>query len=112
MKKECELSEKKCLPCQGGTPPLKGDQLNHFFSQLASGWKLIHEHHLEREFTFNDFKDALAFTNQVGALAEENDHHPNIELTYGKVKVILWTHKIDGLSESDFILAAKIDKLS
>lgn len=107
-----ELSKKKCVPCSKGTPPLKGDQLAKLYKQLGLGWKLIEEHHLEKDYTFKDFKEALAFTNKVGEVAEEEGHHPDIYLAWGKVKIKLWTHKINGLSENDFILAAKCDRLT
>jgi len=106
-----KLASKKCIACEEGVPPLEGEELEKFSSELATGWHIVHEHHLEREFHFNDFKEALAFTNKVGALAEEEGHHPDIQLSWGKVRIVLWTHKINGLSESDFILAAKIDQL-
>lgn len=106
-----ELAQKKCVPCRGGMPPLKGAELQAIGEKLGGGWKVIHEHHLEKEFTFKNFREALAFTNQVGALAEQEGHHPDIYLAWGKVGVKIWTHKIDGLTESDFILAAKIDRL-
>ena len=105
------LAEKDCVPCKGGVPPLKGNDLTKLRAELNPGWQVIKEHHLEREFKFKDFKEALSFTNQVGELAEEQGHHPDIYLSWGKVKVTVWTHKIDGLTESDFVLAAKIDKL-
>ncbi len=104
-----KLAMMKCIPCKGGVPPLKGDKILKLLSQLKLGWKVVNQHHLEKEFEFKDFKAALNFTNKVGELAEKNSHHPDIYLAWGKVKVTLWTHKIDGLSESDFILAAKID---
>lgn len=107
----CNLSNKHCVPCRGGVPPLKGEGLHLFLQQLGGGWKAIDEHHLEKEYLFKDFKEALAFTNKAGAIAEEEGHHPDILLSYGKVKMQIWTHKIDGLTESDFILAAKYDKL-
>jgi 4a-hydroxytetrahydrobiopterin dehydratase len=106
----CDLSKKKCIPCEGGMPPLKGSALTELQQQLEKGWKVVDEHHLEKEYSFKNFREALAFTNAVGAIAEEEGHHPDILLTYGKVKIQLWTHKIDGLAESDFILAAKIDR--
>jgi 4a-hydroxytetrahydrobiopterin dehydratase len=105
------LAEKECVPCKGGVPPLKGSPLAEFARQLESGWQVIREQQLEREFKFKDFRDALAFTNRVGELAETQGHHPDIYLSWGKVKISIWTHKINGLTESDFILAAKIDKL-
>lgn len=105
------LSKKHCIPCRGGLPPLKGEALSKLHQQLDLNWKIVDEHHLEREFLFKDFQEALAFTNKIGAIAEQEDHHPDIFLSYGKVKVQIWTHKIDGLSESDFILAAKYDQI-
>ena|SRR3990167_414679 len=105
------LSQKHCVPCRGGIPPLKGEKINPLKNQLNPSWKIIDEHHLERTFKFTDFKTALDFTNKVGILAEKEGHHPDIYLAWGQVKITLWTHKIDGLSESDFILAAKIDEL-
>lgn len=111
MKKSCDLSKKHCVPCQGGVAPLKGKELASYNQELDNGWKIIDEHHLEKEIRFHDFKEALAFTNKVGELAEQEGHHPDIYLAYGKVKILLWTHKIDGLTESDFIFAAKCDKL-
>ena len=106
-----ELTAKHCVPCRGGIPPLKGAEISELMEKLNGSWEVIDEHHLEKEWTFENFLDALSFTNQLGALAEEEGHHPNISLTWGWVKVQIWTHKIEGLSESDFILAAKIDEL-
>lgn len=103
-----KLSQKHCIPCKQGVPPLKGEELKRLHQQL-NGWKVVDEHHLEKEYLFKDFKQALAFVNKVGELAEQEGHHPDLHLSWGKVKVVLWTHKIDGLSESDFILAAKCD---
>jgi 4a-hydroxytetrahydrobiopterin dehydratase len=108
---ECDLVNKKCIPCQGGVPPLKGEELAGFSAKLGAEWKVVDEHHLERMFTFEDFQTALDFTNQVGALAESEAHHPDIHLAWGKVTLTIWTHKIDGLTESDFILAAKAEQL-
>ena len=105
-----ELASKNCVPCRGGVPPLNGEQL-HAFSHQLPNWHVINEHHITRVFTFPDFKQALEFVNRVGALAEEQGHHPDILLTWGKAEITLWTHKIDGLTESDFIMAAKIDAL-
>lgn len=106
-----DLAAMECVPCRGGVPPLHGDDLRLIQERLGGSWRVVEEHHLEKEFTFPDFKEALAFTNQVGALAERQGHHPDILLAWGKVKVTIWTHKVDGLTESDFVLAAKIDKL-
>jgi 4a-hydroxytetrahydrobiopterin dehydratase len=111
MNSNCDLSEKKCVPCRGEVPPLKGDALAQLHKQLGGSWKVVNEHHIEKEYLFKNFKEALAFTNKVGEIAEQEGHHPDIFLSYGKVKIQLWTHKIDGLTESDFILAAKCDKI-
>jgi len=105
------LAEKDCVPCKGGVPPLKGPELSKIANQLDGGWQVVKEHHLEKEYKFKDFRQALEFTNKVGELAESQGHHPDIYLTWGKVKLNVWTHKIDGLTESDFVLAAKADKL-
>jgi 4a-hydroxytetrahydrobiopterin dehydratase len=105
-----DLANKTCVPCRGGVPPMKGQELSEYLKQV-SNWKAVNEHHLSKTFTFPDFKQALAFVNKVGAIAEEQGHHPDIFLTWGKAEVTTWTHKIDGLTESDFILAAKIDQL-
>ena len=103
-----ELSTKKCVPCQGGLPPLKGEAIRGLLDQLE-GWQVEHEQRLKRSFDFPDFAHALAFVNRLGAIAEEEAHHPDIHLAWGKVGVEIWTHKIGGLTESDFILAAKYD---
>ncbi len=104
------LADKKCVPCRGGVPPLQGEELESFKKQVP-GWEAAKGHHLTRTYTFPDFRTALAFTNRVGELAEREGHHPDLYLSWGKVAVKIWTHKIDGLTESDFILAAKIDQL-
>jgi 4a-hydroxytetrahydrobiopterin dehydratase len=104
------LADKKCIPCEGGVPPLKGDNLKGLMLQLNNDWKVIDEHHLEKSYKFKNFKQALDFTNRVGAVAEEEGHHPDIYLSWGKVKLQVWTHKIDGLTESDFFFAAKADR--
>ena len=90
---------------------MKGNDLARLAGELAGGWQVVADHHLEKEYKFKDFREALAFTNKVGALAEAQQHHPDIYLAWGKVKLTLWTHKIDGLTESDFVMAAKSDKL-
>ena len=105
-----ELAKKTCVPCKGGVPPLKGAELQKFLKQVSK-WKVIEEHHLEKAYDFSDFASALAFVQRVGELAEQQGHHPDILLRWGKVKITIWTHKIEGLTESDFILAAKIDEL-
>ena len=105
-----QLAQKQCVPCKGGVPPLPADRVNELLRQL-DGWSSVDGHHLTRTFQFPDFVTPLDFVNRVGQVAEEQAHHPDIYLTWGKVRVDIWTHKIDGLTESDFILAAKIDQL-
>jgi 4a-hydroxytetrahydrobiopterin dehydratase len=105
-----DLASKTCVPCRGGVPPLKGKELEGLLKQV-SGWKVVNEHHITKTVTFPDFVKALAFVNKVGAVAEEQGHHPDILLSWGRAEITTWTHKIDGLTESDFILAAKIDRL-
>ena len=104
------LNSKKCTPCQGGIPPFNSKEIKRYLSKIK-GWKSIKNHDIEKEFTFKNFKEALSFTNKVGKLAEKEGHHPDIYLLWGKVKIITYTHKINGLHENDFILAAKIDRI-
>jgi len=104
-----ELASRQCVPCKGGVPPLSGQPLQSLLRQLGNGWQAIDGHHLEKSYSFKNFVDALAFTNRVGAIAEEQGHHPDIYLGWGKVRITVWTHAINGLTESDFILAAKAD---
>ncbi len=104
------LAEKHCVPCRGGVPPLSGEALEAMKSEVP-GWEVVDGHHLTRTFDFPDFRTALDFVNRIGAMAEEEGHHPDLYLAWGKVGVKTWTHKIDGLTESDFILAAKVDRL-
>ena len=105
-----ELADKQCIPCKGGTPALKGKELEQLHKSVPQ-WTVANEHHIHRAFKFPDFVQALAFVNKVGALAEEQGHHPDIVLTWGKAEITLWTHAVDGLTESDFILADKIGRL-
>ena len=104
------LADRACTPCRGDTPPLTADALPPLRAELHDDWAVIEAHHLERTFRFPDFAGALAYVNRVGAIAEEADHHPSIELGWGRVKLEIWTHSIDGLSENDFILAARWDR--
>jgi 4a-hydroxytetrahydrobiopterin dehydratase len=106
-----DLAQQKCVPCAGGVPSLGSEEIERYKNQLASDWQIIDAHHLLKDYTFKNFVEALAFTNQVGEVAEAEGHHPDITLAWGKVGIKIWTHKIDGLSMSDFILAAKIDRL-
>jgi 4a-hydroxytetrahydrobiopterin dehydratase len=107
-----ELASKHCVPCRGGIPPLRGEAIETLQKELHRDWRVIDEHHLERTFRLPDFRSALALTNRVGELAEAENHHPDVCLTWGKVTVQIWTHKIDGLTESDFVFAARTDTLA
>ncbi len=104
------LADKVCIPCTGGVPPLTPEEQAPLLEQLGGGWTIVDDHHLHKEFYFDDFAGALAFTNVIGAIAEEQWHHPDIKLTWAMVGVDIWTHKIDGLTESDFVLAAKFEE--
>ena len=104
-----DLAKKQCVPCKGGTPPLTGNELDRLLGLLGGQWRAVDGHHLEREYKFPNFVDALAFTNRVGDIAETQGHHPDIYLSWGKVRLTIWTHSINGLTESDFILGAKAD---
>lgn len=106
-----DLSSKKCVPCSIGAIPLNADDIQGFLNNLNEDWKIKDNKQIERTFKFKDFKEALEFTNKVGAIAEAEGHHPDLSLTWGKVIVTLWTHKINGLHANDFILAAKIDSI-
>jgi 4a-hydroxytetrahydrobiopterin dehydratase len=110
VSEQLNLAVRQCIPCRGGVLPLTEVQYQPLLAQL-NGWRVVEGHHLEKAFEFKDFADALAFVNQVGIVAEKNGHHPNVYLSWGKVRITIWTHKIDGLTESDFILAAKCDAL-
>jgi 4a-hydroxytetrahydrobiopterin dehydratase len=105
-----DLAELQCIPCKGGVPPLRGKELDSLAGELGNDWQVVDEHHLEKEFRFRNFRDALAFTNRVGEIAEEQGHHPDIELSWGRVRLVVYTHKIDGLTESDFVFAAKAER--
>jgi 4a-hydroxytetrahydrobiopterin dehydratase len=106
-----DLASRKCEPCRSGAQPLRGQALAELAAQIDPGWTVVDEHHLRREFRFKDFAQALAFANRVGALAEEQFHHPDIHIAWGRVALEIWTHKIKGLLEADFIFAAKCDRL-
>ena len=105
-----DLARRECIPCRGGVPPLGGTEIGKLLKELDR-WEVIKEHHLLKSYKFKDFREALAFVNRVGQLSEEQGHHPDIRFGWGYCDVTIWTHKIDGLTESDFILAAKIDAL-
>jgi len=105
-----ELAERECVPCRGGVPPMKGQEIRRLYEQLT-GWDVVDEHHLLKKYRFKNFNESLEFINRVGELAEQQGHHPDICFGWGNAEISIWTHKIDGLTESDFVLAAKIDKL-
>jgi 4a-hydroxytetrahydrobiopterin dehydratase len=104
-----ELAAKTCIPCRGGVPPLQHEEIQNLLGQLGGDWEAVEDHHLKKDYAFKNFAEALAYTNRVGAMAEEQGHHPDIYLAWGKVGITIWTHKIDGLTESDFVFAAKCD---
>ncbi len=104
-----ELANKSCVPCRGGIPPLAGAELDQLASKLPE-WNVVDGHHLARDYGFKDFVEALGFVNEVGKIAEAEGHHPDIWFTWGKARIEIYTHKIDGLTESDFVLAAKIEQ--
>lgn len=102
------LAEKVCVPCRGDVPPLPAERAESLLAGL-DGWEIINNHHLHKRYALPDFVEALAWVNCIGAIAEEQQHHPDIRLAWGSVDIEIWTHKVDGLTENDFILAAKID---
>lgn len=104
------LADNTCVPCRGGVPPLEPQRIHDLLAQLEAGWELNAQGHIEKTYTFDNFAEALAFTNRVGNVAELEGHHPDVYLAWGKCKVEIWTHKIQGLTESDFYLAAKADR--
>lgn len=105
-----DLATQICLPCKGGVPPLDGETLRTLHAELGADWVLAGGHHLEKEFRFDGYSPAVAFTNAIATIASEQNHHPDILLAWGRVKVSIWTHKIDGLTESDFVFAAKVQR--
>ena len=105
------LAQQQCIPCRGGVPPLEGEALDALAEELGAGWRVVDGHHLEKEYRFPNFVTALDFVNRVGEMAEEQNHHPDLVLAWGRVVVHIWTHKIDGLTESDFVFAAKAETL-
>ena len=105
-----DLATRECIPCRGGIPPLKGEEITELLAELE-GWEVVEEHHLKKNYKPANFRKAQEFVNRVGDLAEGQGHHPDICFGWGHCEITIWTHKIDGLTESDFVLAAKIDKL-
>jgi 4a-hydroxytetrahydrobiopterin dehydratase len=106
-----DLAQLACVPVRGGVAPLQGKELTELLARLGGGWQVIDEQHLEKAYKFTNFRQALAFTNRVGELAESVDHHPEITLGWGYVRLTIWTHAIGGLHEADFVFAAKADQL-
>ncbi|MAO45513.1 MAG: 4a-hydroxytetrahydrobiopterin dehydratase [Crocinitomicaceae bacterium] len=105
------FTQSECIPCQGGIPPLKAYEIETFLKLIDNNWSVIDNKELVRNFKFDNYKSAIKFTNSVAELAENEGHHPYIHVNYKIVKIILFTHKIEGLHENDFLLASKIDKL-
>lgn len=106
----CELADRDCVPCRGGVPPMERDEAEKMLTQLSDNWSLNAAGHLERTYPFSDFMGALNFANAIGAIAEEQGHHPDLYVAWGRCGIEIWTHKINGLAEADFILAAKADR--
>ncbi len=106
-----DLASRRCEPCKGGTPPLTPDEIAPLRDQLEDDWQVVDGHHLRRSFVFKNFREALDYLNKVGEMAEEQFHHPDLALAWGRVTVEIWTHKIDGLQEGDFVFAARCDRL-
>ncbi len=107
-----DLTAKKCMPCNSGTPPLTAEEAERYLAELQGGWTVIEHKKIQREFKFKNFKEAMAFVNRVADIAEHEGHHPDIYVFYNLVRLELWTHAVRGLSENDFIVAAKIDNLT
>jgi len=110
MSEAC-LIDKKCIPCTGGVPPLPSQKIEVFLKELGDGWKINAQGHLTKEFVFEDFLQPMDLANRIAKLAEEEAHHPDLTIAWGRCSVEIWTHKINGLTESDFILASKIEAL-
>jgi 4a-hydroxytetrahydrobiopterin dehydratase len=106
-----DLASRDCVPCRGGIPPMRGDEIAEFLNQLGTDWQVVEEHHLKKRYEFKNFREAQEFVARIGDLSEQQGHHPDICFGWGYAEVTIYTHKIAGLSESDFVLAAKIDAL-
>lgn len=105
-----QLAEKTCVPCRGGVPPLTPEEIRPLHAEIPA-WTVVNNHQLSREFLFTNFATALLFVNRIGDLAEAQGHHPDVQLAWGRVVLDVWTHKINGLTESDFVYAAKVDRV-
>jgi 4a-hydroxytetrahydrobiopterin dehydratase len=106
-----DLSKKKCIPCEGGIPPLTGNEITEYKKQISADWIVIDNNKITKEFYFVSYRQTMDFINKVADIAEEEGHHPVLHIYFGRAVAELWTHSINGLSENDFILAAKIDKI-
>ncbi|HLB61841.1 MAG TPA: 4a-hydroxytetrahydrobiopterin dehydratase [Actinomycetota bacterium] len=106
-----DLAAMECVPCKGGVPPMQGEEIESYLADLGADWHVVDGHHLEKEYRFKNFREALDFTDRVGELAEAVGHHPDIFLAWGRMRLTVWTHKIDGLHEADFVFAAKADSV-
>jgi 4a-hydroxytetrahydrobiopterin dehydratase len=106
-----DLSKKKCIPCEGGIPPLTRNQVAEYKKQIPDDWKITQNKKISKEYSFVNYKHTMDFVNKVANLAEKEGHHPVMHVHFGKVLIELWTHAINGLSENDFIMAAKIERL-
>jgi 4a-hydroxytetrahydrobiopterin dehydratase len=104
------LADNKCIPCRGGVPPLSSEVAQALLQQLGEGWGLNSDEHLERVYSFGNFNDAMTLANAVAKIADDENHHPDLYVAWGKCSVEIWTHKISGLTESDFYFAAKVDR--
>jgi 4a-hydroxytetrahydrobiopterin dehydratase len=104
------LADQHCVPCRGGVPPMQRARAEEMLRELGAGWQLNEAGHLSRAYEFKNFREALAFANRVGDIAEAEKHHPDLHVAWGRCTVEIWTHKIGGLTESDFYLAAKADR--
>lgn len=105
-----ELASRTCEACRADTPPMQSGEIQEFAPQVPD-WEVVEDHHLRRAFRFKNFREALDFVNNVGELAEEQGHHPELHFGWGHVELEVWTHKIDGLTQSDFVFAAKVNRL-
>lgn len=112
MKKACSLADKHCVPCQGGVPPLSKKEAKELLKQLQADWKINYSGHLYKRYKFKDFMAAMDAANKIASIAEKEYHHPNLTISWGRLLVEIWTHKINGLTESDFILAAKVEAIA
>ncbi len=109
---ECGLADRDCAPCRGGVPALDDEGVAPLLADLNAGWRVIDGHHLHKTYRFPDWKQAQAFVDAIGDLAERQGHHPDLQLSWGRVAVEVHTHAINGLAEADFVLAAKIERLA